>query len=322
MKAFVEELALKFAPTFRSSEGERCYLVELENRKKPRILRAYPPWKPFVYFSALQLGTYEDYTAYEINYFTIWDWDIGVNGHQWDTERTAILVEGPHEEDVEAFFAKQAYYAAHEGAISDKSTFSTCKSKSCGVTVYWSLGKHASYPQKPTIFEFERFRDPGFESKPEEYTLVDMGTLENPKFPWMCYEEKWDPKKKCSSICRKLRTRLWTRSAFKSVKKRQPSTAQVKTFQEFVDLSPTGEVDEATIRAAKNMDLRLILNIEKFSKREFDNIRSSRMKGSDIDYIVKAKLSSSETKEVAQKGLYGTALRKYAKEKGLRHKIE
>jgi hypothetical protein len=74
---FAHTLALKFAPTYRASKGEKCFLVEFEHQEKPRILRAYPAWNPFVYFSALQLGPHGDLIAYEINYLTIWDRDTG-----------------------------------------------------------------------------------------------------------------------------------------------------------------------------------------------------------------------------------------------------
>jgi hypothetical protein len=70
MRDFIYELAQKFAPIYKASGGEECYLTELEHQEKPRILRAYPAWNPFVYFSALRLDTKEDLVAYKINYFT------------------------------------------------------------------------------------------------------------------------------------------------------------------------------------------------------------------------------------------------------------
>jgi hypothetical protein len=121
-KDFVYELAQKFAPIYWASERERCYLAELEQNEVPRVYRGYPAWDPIVYFSAIQLDPRDDAIAYEINYFTIWDHDTGGilggwNGHLWDTERTAILVTGPRdEEDANQFSAEEAYYAAHEGA--------------------------------------------------------------------------------------------------------------------------------------------------------------------------------------------------------------
>ena len=225
MTDFIMNLAEKFAPVYRASSKEKCYLVELyPDEREPRVFRAYPPWNPFVYFSAVRLDPREDNIAYEINYFTIWDWDKGINGHQWDTERTAILVQGPLSGDKtnpDAFRSKDSYYAAHEGALRDKSGYHACVSEGCGVTVYWSCGKHASY-QDPDecIRPFEAFKSPGYESKPGEYTLVDIGTHKDPKVQWVLYDLKWDRERnKTDPLCRKLKTRTWGRKTWTRIRK-------------------------------------------------------------------------------------------------------
>lgn len=322
-KDFVYELAQKFAPTFWASEGERCYLVELEQNKVPRIFRGRPAWDPLVYFSAIQLDSRDDVTAYEINYFTIWDQDTGGklghwNGHMWDTERTAILVTGPKDEDANLFSAKEAYYAAHEGVpFVDKSRYYQCASGNCGVTVYWSEGKHASYPDNPCWFSlFEIFESPGYESNPGNYTLSDIGTLKNPKTPWVLYKGGWGPEK-VGSIYKKLKTRLWTRKTWQKIREIPYTKEQLEYFQKVENLPVTGELDRNTIKAIRteNPDPHLIQNIDKLPVEASLNILHSKIKGSDIDLIAKADLPDREIGAIVQKNLRGKTLRDYLKKK-------
>ena len=118
-RSFEDDLALKFAPTYISSAEEDRYLVELERTPIPKIALGYPPWKPCIYYSVLQYVSRNDQDFYEINYLSIWDKDTGgilgrFNAHQWDTERTAILIKGPAgEEDLSSFEGEEVYYAAH-----------------------------------------------------------------------------------------------------------------------------------------------------------------------------------------------------------------
>ena len=342
MTDFIMNLAEKFAPVYRASLKEKCYLVELyPDEREPRVFRAYPPWNPFVYFSAVRLDPREDVVAYEINYFTIWDWDKGINGHQWDTERTAILVQGPLSEDntsPDAFRAQDSYYAAHEGALKDNSDYHACVSEDCGVTVYWSCGKHASY-QDPDecIRPFESFKSPGYESNPGEYTLVDIGTPDDPKVQWILYDLKWDKERnKTDPLCRKLKTRTWGRKTWtriridgkkeeehkereivgkeKMKKEERKRESDVSLLQEYLDLPKTGEMDVRTLRKAENVDPYLFRNIQEFSQPEFSSILQSELRGPDIDLIAKAHLSTNDIEEVAQKNIHGVALREYVKE--------
>lgn len=321
MKDFIYELALKFAPTYKASRNEECYLVELEPQKVPRIFRAYPAWRPYVYFSTLQLESQNDLIAYEINYLTIWDRDTGgifgrVASHQWDTERTAILVTGPKDRRTpDAFSAKEAYYAAHEGVhFVDKSRFCSCILENCGVTVYWSEGKHASYPDDPCrFFKFEKFVSPEFESKPGKYNLIDIGTIDNPKIPWVLYRSKWGLK--VGSVYEKLKTCLWSRKKWREIKKPRYTKKDIKRFQEYHDLPITGEVDKNTIKAVYNVGPHLIQSIPKVSKESYQFLRQSRFRGKDIDLIVKKDLPEREIEKIVETDLYGTKLRKYLKDK-------
>jgi hypothetical protein len=323
-ESLVNDVARKFAPTYVASSGEKCYLVELEHEEKPRLLRAYPSWKPFVYFSVMKLNPQEDVAAYEINYLTIWDWDTGgvlgmrLSGHQWDTERTAILITGPKdEEDVEAFSAQQAYYAAHEGvSLVDRSCYRECESETCGVTVYWSYGKHASYPDNPqSVLGFERFKSPGFRVGPEEYSLVNVGNLEHPspEAPWICYRKGWGSQK-ITPIYKKLRTRVWTRKTLRQIKKGSITEEHVRRFQELEHLPVTGEVDRATFEAAQNVDRHLIQNITEFSQGTYKTLHQSEMRGRDIDLVAESNVSQRKIEKIVEKGLRGAKLKKYLAE--------
>jgi hypothetical protein len=126
MATFESNLAHKFVPTYHWSKGEGNCLAELDPKSEnPTLVLGHPPRKPYVYFFVSDLGRHEDDYVYEINYLTIWEWDAGtplpgkgwIGAHQWDTERTAVLVAGPEEDkdNPDAYALRQAYYAAHEG---------------------------------------------------------------------------------------------------------------------------------------------------------------------------------------------------------------
>lgn len=321
-EGFTLGLARKFAPTYRASEKEKCYLVELEQNEIPRIFRAYPPWNPFVCFSALQLHSHDDVAAYEINYLTIWDQDTGISGgvggHEWDTERTALLVTGSRDEDdPEAYSAKEAYYAAHEGvSFVDKSTYYPCRSEKQGVTVYWSEGKHASYPRHPREFsKFERFKSPGLESKAGEYVLLDVGTVDDPRVLWVLHKQGWGPTGEVKSVHEKLRKRLWDRETWQRTEKPPYTEKQVRRFQEIENLPVIGEVDEVTMKAirAKRPPPSLIRNMDKFSDTDIVRILQSTIAENDIEVIAKKNLSSAAIEKIIRNNLRGTALKDYIK---------
>ncbi len=319
-KGFVRDLASKFVPTYVACENEKCYLVELEPKETPRVLRAYPAWNPFVYFSVVELEPQGDLIAYEINYLTIWDWDTGgiigaLASHRWDTERTAILVTGPRNKgDATLFTAKEAYYAAHEGVpFVDRSKFYPCLSEGCGVTVYLSFGKHASYPHLNEFPTYDKFKSPGIESKPTEYTLVDIGTVEDPIMPWLVYGKPWGPK--VGPLSAKLEKRLWNRRTWEKIERASYSKDQIQWFQRISNLPTTGELDTETIRAVwtDHVDPHLVQNFEKFPDKVSGSILSSSLRGRDIDLIAKARLPSRKIEGIIKKELRGKALRSYLK---------
>lgn len=57
MATFESELGQKFAPTYHARRNERNYLAQLEPEEEPKLARAHPPWRPYVYFSVVELGT-------------------------------------------------------------------------------------------------------------------------------------------------------------------------------------------------------------------------------------------------------------------------
>jgi hypothetical protein len=296
MERFIQELAEKFAPTYMASRKEKCYLVELESTERPRVSRAYPAWNPLVYFSAIPLDP-EGYSAYEINYLTIWDWDQGIDGHRWDTERTAVLVIGPQEKstDTDDYYAEEAYYAAHEGAITDRSQFCACPVEDCGVTVYWTQGKHASYADLHEKWWLETFVNPAYTSKPGTYTLKDVGTPENPQYPWVTYNHKWGPN--VDSIYSKLKKRVWTRKNLQKIERnRHYSEEEIEQFQEYENIPPTGHLDEKTLLASKNLDSHLMKHFDDFTKEEFVSLKDADISGREIEKIAKSRVRGKELK--------------------------
>jgi hypothetical protein len=275
--AFAESLedriARRFAPVYVSSSDEGQYLAELEPRLEPRIRLAHPSWKPYIYCSALKLETAADIDAYEINYLSIWDWDTGgilgiLSRHKWDTERSAILVVGPKgETDPEGFESREAYFAAHEGTAFDSSTYIPVKDKKKGAIIFWSEGKHASYPSIPPKFHFDRFEPPGNRVDPADYELKGVGTLKcpAPHAPWILFDKGWGPEA-ITPVCKQLSSRLWNPGTLDRTRIGELKREDILALQNSMGLEPTGEIDRATFKKASHLSPALVRNASKLDQ--------------------------------------------------------
>jgi hypothetical protein len=267
-KFSLRDLAEKFAPTYIPSEGEECYLVEFQNGTKPKILLAYPPWKPCIYYH-VELLLRADQNAYVINYFSIWDRDTGgplfgsCKRHKWDVERTAILVIGPEKSNsIDDFEAERAYFAAHEGQpLSGGEYLDQLSNPDKGVNVYWSLGKHASYaePKSGWLPFCDQFHQPddGDIARPPNYTLRDASSEK-----WFSYAGKWHG---IESVSYKLKYRPIFRfdDDVKGWIYLQEGTAteeNVKAFQRAIGHKETGLVDLETFERSQMLSPDLIRN--------------------------------------------------------------
>lgn len=273
-RAFEDDLALLFAPTYISSAGEDRYLAELEATLAPKVALGRPPAKPCIYYSVFKHPPRGDRDFYEINYLSIWDWDTGglmglFGAHQWDLERTAILVKGPAgEADASSFLAVEAYYAAHEGTSINTSSYQKPPKKENGVVVYWSLGKHASYPAHPPLFMslVDQIRPPEGIVEPPGYVLKNAGTPDNPSdlAPWINYREDWGPDR-ISSVYSKLMDPLWTpKSRSLGWQQSWPATlkaqSEVMHLQEAFNIQPSGILDPALFANLRDLSPDLIRN--------------------------------------------------------------
>lgn len=268
MAGFETDLGRQFAPIYHSSRSEGNCLVQLEPQHEPTFARGFPPWVPQVYFSVYLLGTSAGERFYEINYLTIWEWDtgtrtpIGVQGsHQWDTERCAVLVAGPEDsQDLAAFTARQAYFAAHEDirvgpwSLDNGRYLKYRRLRHSGPDVYWSKGKHASFV---SLEELRRssagdcYDKPGRVARPGQYRLADAGTLSNPsaESPWVTYAEGWG-EQRISPVYDKLRRRLWDASGKPLRPIRRLTEDEVRDAQSELEAAPTGQFDEQTLQQA------------------------------------------------------------------------
>jgi hypothetical protein len=282
-----DRIAHRFAPVYVSSSDEGQYLTELEPRLEPRIRLAYPSWRPYIYYSALKLKPSSDLDAYEINYLSIWDWDTGgilgpLSRHRWDTERSAILVISPKREtDPENFESKEVYFAAHEGTAFDSSTYIQVKDRRKGATVFWSEGKHASYPSMPPKFHFDRFELPGERVDPADYELKGVGTLESPdpSAPWILFDKGWGPDR-ITSVYEQLGSRLWDSSTLDHTRKGELKREDILALQKSLGLEPTGEIDRATFKKASHLSPALVRNASSIEPEQLDfALKESRAVG-------------------------------------------
>jgi hypothetical protein len=284
---FEEELAFKFAPTYIPSGGEDRYLVELEPLSQPKIGLAHPPWKPCIYYSVIKHSSKDNDDLYEITYLSIWDWDTGgrysaFKKHQWDTERTAILVKGPFDEsNVDSFKAQEAYFAAHEGEILDGSKYKDkLANRSKGVKVYWSLGKHASYSSKriPKAYSIvDKFTDPDEIAKPGDYLLKNVGNLKKPSqsTPWILHKTGWGPDN-VTSVYEKLKSRVWGPSAELKAwwhpRSGTTTVENIKAIQRGLGQRPTGVIDPETFDKARFLSREIVGNAAKFEDDVFQDV--------------------------------------------------
>ncbi|HSD56695.1 MAG TPA: hypothetical protein VLB04_00830 [Methanotrichaceae archaeon] len=197
------------------------------------------------------------------------------NAHLWDTERTAILVKGPAGEvDLSSFMAEEVYYAAHEGESINLSTYLPPKDRNKGATVYWSLGKHASYSAYPSSFLalLDQFKQPEEKTKPPNYKLINAGTLGNAtdSAPWIERREPWGPDR-VSSVYSKLKDPLWSpkpRSS-KWIQNRPgtvKSQGDVKLLQAAFGLQPTGIIDPDFFDRASKLSPELVRNASRMDR--------------------------------------------------------
>lgn len=279
-RTFIDELALKFAPTYISSAEEDRYLAELEREPTPKIALGYPPWNPCIYCSISQYASRNNQDFYEINYLSIWDKDTGgilgrFNAHQWDTERTAVLVKGPIGGiDPSQFEAEEMYYAAHEGESVNLSTYLQPEDDNRGATVYWSLGKHASYSTYPSSFLalFDQFKQPEMKAEPPNYKLVSAGTIDSPadSTPWIKRKEPWEPDM-VSSVYSKLKDPLWSPQPGSSgwIRNRPgtiKSQDEVRLLQDAIGLQPNGIIDPDFFAEASILSPELVRNASRMDR--------------------------------------------------------
>lgn len=90
----------------------------------------------------------ENRALIEIHYYHLWARDCGLTGHPLDTEHVAVLVSGESSQPFSAWRAVYWYAAAHQDTLCDRSTAaraSALGAEDCGVQVWVSQGKHASF---------------------------------------------------------------------------------------------------------------------------------------------------------------------------------
>jgi hypothetical protein len=120
------------------------------------------------------------------------------------------------------------------------------------VIVYWSLGKHASYPTYPSgpAAIIDQIKQPETRVDPLDYALRNAGTLSDPTdlAPWIDHKDKWGPDG-VSSVDSELKDPLWSPKP-RSIGwiQNRPETIkdqnQIKLIESAIGLKPSGIIDE------------------------------------------------------------------------------
>lgn len=296
MSTFESDLAHRFAPTYHASRNERNYLAQLESQQEPTLALAHSPWKPYVYFCVVELGTSECNRVYEINYLTIWDWDTGVRifgrpfgPHQWDTERAALLIAGPEDShDPEAYKVSQAYYAAHEGvrflglvSVDNSRYVRYPRGRKRGPDVWWSKGKHASFPHLKALWAStarDSYDERGVVARPGEpggYLLADAGALHQPSpaAPWIAYKKRWG-QDRISSVYSQLKNRLWDAAGNTLRDIRIVTEDEIRLAQSVLRVPETGQLDDETLQRAARLPARTAWTTRKITQRQAKELKT------------------------------------------------
>ena len=102
--------------------------------------------------------------------------------------------------------------------------------------------------------------------------------------PWMEKEEGWGPKR-VSSVCSKLKHRLWNAAGDSKRRIRRLTEDEVKRVQFNLEVPQTGQLDEATLQRLSAVD---VLN-ELWTPRGITKAQAARVKtdrGIDISNLV------------------------------------
>jgi len=190
---FSETLADLFTPYYRISYGETDQFATFQNNQTSLLVDQLKGQNPLSYYRvhpmgfATQNGT--KYGFFKIDYLTLWNHDSGLainpyaylnmwldfffcydpplayvilaaidaadRGHNYDPERSAVLVGAPvvsnnYNPNPNAYYIYSVYAAAHEGTQSNQSTYSSPASPVQGhVELFLALRKHATYFGNP-----------------------------------------------------------------------------------------------------------------------------------------------------------------------------
>ena len=190
---FYDSLADLFTPYYHVSYGEPDQFATFQNNHVQLIVDQLKGRTPFSYYRVHPMGFLTQngtkYGFYKIDYLTLWNHDSGLainpwsyinmwldffwyydpplayailaiidgvdRGHDFDTERSAVLVGAPvvsndYNPNPNAYYVYSAYAAAHEGTDADHSTYSSPASPIQGhVELFLALSKHGTYFGNP-----------------------------------------------------------------------------------------------------------------------------------------------------------------------------
>lgn len=180
-ESFENALADAFTPIYHVSQYEPDQFATFVPNSVTQIVQNRFGQNPVSHFRVQPLGFYYNYynqrvSVLRIDYLTLWDHDSGlvtggacdafpglnelegIQSHNLDNERSAVLVAAPasgnsYNLDPNAYSAYSYYTAAHEGAPNDKSRYIDFPTNPipAGLHIHLalSLSKHATYTFNP-----------------------------------------------------------------------------------------------------------------------------------------------------------------------------
>jgi hypothetical protein len=135
----------------------------------------------------------------------------------------------------------------------------------------------------------EGFKEPGSMADPKKYILFDAGTIDNPKAPWIKYEEPWGPDD-VSSVYAKLKDRIWspipgTSKWKQNLPGEKEARQEIRKFQKALNLKTSGNLNMELYEQVNTLPREVIRNSRMMDENIIGQIVELQPKQLDTDQV-------------------------------------